>query len=84
MPEVWSEFFREGFFGYGEKGDFQYFSFWHFLPILILIAGIILTYIFREKIANSKHEKTFRFILGCTMLLAEFGFFWRLQLQKEC
>ena len=78
MSEVWSEFFSEGFFGYGEKGDFQYFSFWHFLPILILIAGIILTYIFREKIANSKHEKTFRFILGCTMLLAEFGFFWRL------
>ena len=78
MPEVWSEFYSEGFFGYGEKGDFQYFSFWHILPILILIAGIILTYIFREKIANSKHEKTFRFILGCVMLLAEFGFFWRL------
>ena len=63
MPEVWSEFFCDGFFGYGEKGDFQYFSFWHFLPILILITGIILTYIFREKIANSKHEKAFRFIL---------------------
>lgn len=78
MSEVWSEFYSEGFFGYGEKGDFQYFSFWHILPILILIAGIILTYIFREKIANSKHEKTFRFILGCVMLLAEFGFFWRL------
>ena len=78
MPEVWSEFYSEGFFGYGKKGDFQYFSFWHFLPILILIGGIILTYIFREKIANSKHEKTFRFILGCVMLLAEFGFFWRL------
>ena len=78
MSEVWSEFYSEGFFGYGEKGDFQYFSFWHILPILILIAAIILTYIFREKIANSKHEKTFRFILGCVMLLAEFGFFWRL------
>ena len=78
MPEVWSEFYKDGFFGYGEKGDFQYFSFWHFLPILLLIAGIVLTYIFREKIANSKHEKTFRSILGCTMLLAEFGFFWRL------
>lgn len=78
MPDVWSEFFKEGFFGYGEKGDFQYFSIWHFLPILILIAGIILTYIFRDKIADSKHEKTFRLILGCTMLLAEFGFFWRL------
>ena len=78
MPEVWSEFFKDGFFGYGEMGDFQYFSIWHFLPIIVLIAGIVLTYIFREKIASSKHEKTFRFILGCVMLLAEFGFFWRL------
>ena len=78
MPDIWSEFYKDGFFGYGEKGDFKYFSFWHFLPILILVAGIILTYIFREKIRNSKHEKTFRFILGCLMLLAEFGFFWRL------
>lgn len=78
MPENWAEFYKDGFFGYGEKGDFTYFSFWHFLPIILLIAGIILTYIFRDKIANSKHEKTYRFILGCVMLLAEFGFFWRL------
>ena len=78
MPEVWSEFYKEGFFGYGEEGDFTYFSFWHFLPIILLIVGIVLTYIFRDKIANSKHEKTFRFILGCAMLLAEFGYFWRL------
>lgn len=78
MPSIWSEFFKEGFFGYGEKGDFKYFSFWHFLPIIILVAGIILTYIYRDKIAKWKYEKTFRFILACIMLLAEFGFFWRL------
>ena len=76
--DIWAEFYDEGFFGFGEKGNFKYFSFWHFLPIIILIAGIILTYIFREKIRNSKHEKTFRLILGIVMLMAELGYFWRL------
>lgn len=76
--DSWAEFFSEGFFGYGEKGDFTYFSFWHFLPIIILIAGIILTYKFRDKIRNSKHEKTFRLIMGMVMMFAEMGYFWRL------
>ena len=73
----WSEFYKKGFFGYGEEGEFQFFSFWHFLPILLLIAGIVLTYIFREKIKASKHEKTFRLIMGIVLLLAEMGYFWR-------
>ena len=76
--DSWAEFFSEGFFGYGEKGDFTYFSFWHFLPIILLIAGIILTYKFRDKIRNSKHEKTFRLIMGMVMMFAEMGYFWRL------
>lgn len=76
--DSWAEFFSEGFFGYGEKGNFQYFSFWHFLPIIILIAGIILTYKFRDKIRESKHEKTFRLILGMVMMFTEMAYFWRL------
>ena len=72
------EFYKDGFFGYGEKGDFKYFSFWHFLPIIILIAAIILTYIYRKKLASYKHEKHVRFILGCAILLFEAGYYWRL------
>jgi hypothetical integral membrane protein (TIGR02206 family) len=72
------EFYKDGFFGYGEKGDFKYFSFWHFLPIIILIAAIILTYIYRKKLASFKHEKYVRFILGCAILLFEAGYYWRL------
>ena len=72
------QFYSEGFFGYGEKGNFKYFSLWHFLPIVLLIAGIILTYIYREKIRSSKHEKTFRLILGMTMMFVEMSYFWRL------
>lgn len=73
-----AEFYKDGFFGYGEKGDFQMFSFWHFLPIIILIVSIILTYIYREKISNFKHEPTIRLVLGIFLLIIEMSYFWRL------
>ena len=78
VKEVIFRFYEEGFFGYGEKGDFKYFSFWHFLPIILLVVGIVLTYDYREKIRNSKHEKTFRLILGMVMMFTEMSYFWRL------
>lgn len=78
VKEVIFRFYEEGFFGYGEKGDFKYFSFWHFLPIILLVVGIVLTYDYREKIRNSKHEKTFRLILGMVMMFVEMSYFWRL------
>jgi len=71
-------YYSEGFFGYGEKGDFKYFSFWHILPILLLIVSIILTFIFREKIRSFKQEKKIRFILAFVMIIVEMSYFWRL------
>lgn len=76
--DKWAEFFSDGFFGYGDKGNFQMFSFFHFLPVILLIVVIILTYKFRENIKNYKYEKTVRYILACVMLFAEMGYFWRL------
>ena len=72
------EFYDGGFFGYGEPGDFQYYSMMHFLPILILVGGIILVYRNREKIARWKYEGRFRFIIAFVMLMVEMSFFWRL------
>lgn len=72
-----AEFYKDGFFGYGEKGDFTYFSFWHFLPIILLIGGIILTYFLKDKIKNWKYEATFRFFLGFLMLVVEMSYYWR-------
>lgn len=72
------EFYKDGFFGYGEKGDFTYFSFWHIFPIVLLIAAIILTYIYRKKLSEFKYEKQVRFVLGCLILLFEAGYYWRL------
>lgn len=72
-----AEFYKNGFFGYGEVGDFKTFSFWHFLPIILLIAAIILTYIYREKIRNFKHEPTIRLCLGIFLLIIEMSYYWR-------
>ncbi|MFA6829644.1 MAG: hypothetical protein WCR67_02940 [Bacilli bacterium] len=71
-------FSKDKFFGYGEEGDFQYFSLAHFLPIIILILAIVLTYLFRNKIRNLKWEGKIRYILAFTMIIVEMSFFWRL------
>lgn len=71
-------FYSEGFFGYGEKGDFTYFSLWHFLPIVLLAAAILLVYRYREQLRTWKWEGRARFLYAFVMLLAEMSYFWRL------
>ena len=75
---VWCEFYSAGFFGYGEKGDFQYGSIWHFLPIVLLIAGVFFTRRYAAQIRSWKHEESFRFLLAFGILLVEMSYFWRL------
>ena len=50
------EFYHEGFFGYSLEQDFQYYSFWHFLPMILLGLAIFLTYRYREKIKAALAE----------------------------
>ena len=76
--EVWVQFFKDGFFGYGEKGNFKYWSLAHFIPIILYGVGIYLIFRYREKLKNWKHEENFRFIFAAVMLLAEMSYFWRL------
>ena len=76
--EVWVQFFKEGFFGYGDKGDFAYYSIEHFIPLILLAAGIFLFYRYRDALREWKHEENFRFIFAFVMLLAEMSYFWRL------
>ena len=76
--EVWVHFFKEGFFGYGEKGDFQYYSIEHFIPLIFMAACIFLLYRYRDALREWKHEENFRFIFAFVMLLAEMSYFWRL------
>lgn len=73
-----NEFYKDGFFGYGEFGDYKPFSMFHFLPIIIAVLIIVFIYFKRNKIRNSKHENTYRLILGLGCLFTEFGYFWRI------
>ena len=72
------EYHSEGFFGYSETPVFEYFSFAHLLPILLLIAGIFLIYRYREKIKNWKHEDAFCTFMGVLLVLNECSYYWRL------
>ena len=71
-------FGSEGFFGYAPQKDFHYYSLAHFLPIILLGVAIYLTYRFRDKIRNSKHEENIRFALGAVCIFAELSYFIRL------
>ena len=72
------DFYKDGFLGYGEVGDFTYFSIWHFLPILLLIGAVILTYIFRKSIKEWKYEKYIRYTIAFIMMIVEMSYYWRL------
>ncbi len=71
------EFF-EYFFGKGEEVEFRNFTLAHFLPILVMIAVIVLIYVFREKLREYKNEKNLRLALALVMIITEMSYFWRL------
>ena len=71
-------YFSDGFFGYGESGDFKQWTLMHFAPIAIAIIAIVLIGIFRNKLKNWKYEKDFRFIFAFVMIICEMSYFWRL------
>ena len=76
--EVWCRFFSDGFFGYGDKGDFQNFTLAHFIPIILFGVAIFLLWKYRAVFRNWKFEENFRFIWGAVMMLVEMSYFWRL------
>ena len=78
MEDFVYEYHKEGFFGYSETPIFEYFSFTHFLPIILLCIGIFLVYRFRDKFRNWKHEDTFRTIMGVILIFNECSYYWRL------
>lgn len=70
-------FYDEGFFGYGEPGDFEYFTLAHFMPIIILVLSLIYVFINREKIRNWKYEARLRFIIAFILMIVEMSYYWR-------
>ncbi len=72
------KFYRNGFFGFGEFGDFRYWSLAHFLPIILSAVAIYLIFRYRAFFRTWKHEENFRFFMGAAMILVEMSYFWRL------
>lgn len=68
----------KGFFGYGQEGNFKYWSFAHFAPLILLGLCIFLIVFYRKKLSEMKREGTFRFVFGFIILLVEMSYFWRL------
>ena len=71
------QFYSEGFFGYGQEGNFQPYGIAHLLPLLIAAAAVYFTWKKRGSLKNWKYERRLRFILSFVMLIAEMSYFWR-------
>ena len=71
------EFFAY-FFGKGDTPEFANFTAAHFIPIILMIAAIVLIYVFRDRIAAYKGEKNIRLALALVMIITEMSYFWRL------
>lgn len=66
------------FFGQGEEVEFTNFSFFHFLPIALMIGIILLIYFFCDKIRSFKHEKAICYTMAFIMIISEMSYYWRL------
>ena len=71
-------FYKDGFFGYSDEINFNIGSFWHILPILVMILIILLIYKYRNQIKKYKYETSIRYVLSFTMMIVEMSYFWRL------
>ncbi len=70
--------FLNYFFGKGTEAEFFNFTLPHFLPILVAVALILVTYRFRNGIRNYKHEEKIRYVLAFALIISEMSYYWRL------
>lgn len=66
------------FFGQGNEIEFTNFSLAHFVPLILLGVVVFLIIKFKDRIKESKHEKTYRMILSFMLIITEMSYFWRL------
>lgn len=72
MNDFWSYFL-----GKGTEVEFVNFSFAHFAPILLMVALILLSYRFRDRLRAWRHEEILRYIMAFAMIISEMSYFWR-------
>lgn len=66
------------FFNNGETEEFTNFSLAHIIPILLMVAIIYLTYLFKDKLRGYKHEDRIRLGLSFALIISEMSYYWRL------
>ena len=66
------------FFGQGETQEFSLFTLKHIAPILVGVGIIFLIYRNRDKIAQSKYDNVFRYIMAFMLIISEMSYYWRL------
>lgn len=71
------EFFNY-FFGAGNEVEFENFTLAHFLPIILMIGIVVLIYMLKDKIKNSKYEKSIRLVFAFILIITEMSYYWRL------
>ncbi len=64
------------FFKFSETQEFYYYTWPHFIPIILMILVIYLIYRYREEIRNYKHEEWIRISLAMFVILMHFMYFW--------
>ena len=72
------QFHNEGFFGYGESGDFTPFTVQHFIPLALIALCAATVVIKRRDLLAAKYERRAGYIFAFVMLLVEMSYFWRL------
>ena len=65
-----------GFFDYtyNPLNQFESFSLNHIIPLLLIVFGVVLIYIFRDQLGKSKHEKTIRYSIALFAIFLEITF----------
>ena len=71
------EFFAY-FFGQGTVQEFALFTPAHFAPIVWMVATILLTRRYADRLRDWKHEEKLRYVLAFGLILSELAYYWRL------
>ena len=66
------------FFGQGAEPEFSLFTLAHILPIVLMLVVIFLIRRGAERIRNSRHEETLRYILAFALIICDMSYYWRL------
>lgn len=75
-----SEFFN---YLHNPENKFEPFSLNHIIPLLLIVIGVALIFIFRERLEKSKYEKTIRYSIATFAIILETSFqLWQMYHSK--